>query len=133
VSQGLASASSYRIAGTKGDLRVEPSYNYETELRHYLTIDGQTREQTFEKRDQFAPELTYFSRCILEDEDPEPSGAEGLADVRVMRAIQRSAATRKAESLPPFDRKRRPDMRQNIKIPPVETPEPVHAPSPSER
>lgn len=133
VSQGLASISSYRIAGTRGDLRVEPSYNYETELKHYLTIDGQTREQTFEKRDQFAPELIYFSRCILEDEDPEPSGVEGLADVRVMRAIQRSAATRKAEPLPPFDRKRRPDMRQNIKSPPVEAPEPVRAPSPSER
>ncbi len=133
VSQGLASVSSYQIAGTEGALLVEPAYDYTSDIKQVVTIGGKTEEHTFEKRDQFAPELVYFSRCILEDREPEPSGVEGLADVRVMRAIQRSAASGKAESLPPFDKALRPDLRQNIKKPPVDAPEPVNAPSPSEQ
>ena len=32
-----------------------------------LTIDGKTRTKSIGKRDQFAPELLYFSDCILND------------------------------------------------------------------
>ncbi len=52
------------------------------ELEHHLRVDGKTKEKTFKKRDQFAPELVDFSRCIREDREPEPSGEEGIADVR---------------------------------------------------
>jgi len=36
------------------------------------------------KGDQFAPELLYFSECIQKNRQPEPSGWEGLADVRII-------------------------------------------------
>ncbi|WP_437928023.1 Gfo/Idh/MocA family oxidoreductase [Sorangium sp. So ce291] len=133
VSQGLSSVSSFRIAGTEGDLRVEPAFDYTADIKHYLTVGGKTEEKTYKKRDQFAPELVYFSRCVLEDKEPEPSGLEGFADVRVMLAIQSSAASGRAEAIPPFERDQRPGMGQNIKKPPVEPPEPVKAPSPSEQ
>ncbi|WP_437307295.1 Gfo/Idh/MocA family protein [Sorangium sp. So ce388] len=133
VSQGLSSVSSFRIAGTEGDLRVEPAFDYTADIKHYLTVGGKTEEKTYKKRDQFAPELVYFSRCVLEDKEPEPSGLEGFADVRVMLAIQDSAASGRAEAIPPFERDQRPGMGQNIKKPPVEPPEPVKAPSPSEQ
>ncbi|WP_437756384.1 Gfo/Idh/MocA family protein [Sorangium sp. So ce1389] len=133
VSQGLSSVSSFRIAGTEGDLRVEPAFDYTADIKHYLTVGGKTEEKTYKKRDQFAPELVYFSRCVLEDKEPEPSGLEGFADVRVMLAIQNSAASGRAEAIPPFERDQRPGMSQNIKKPPVEPPEPVKAPSPSEQ
>ncbi|WP_437834757.1 Gfo/Idh/MocA family protein [Sorangium sp. So ce1153] len=133
VSQGLSSVSSFRIAGTEGDLRVEPAFDYTADIKHYLTVGGKTEEKTYKKRDQFAPELVYFSRCVLEDKEPEPSGLEGFADVRVMLAIQDSAASGRAEAIAPFERDQRPGMGQNIKKPPVEPPEPVKAPSPSEQ
>ena len=41
-----------------------------------MTIDGNTRTKSVGKRDQFAPELLYFSDCILKDTQPEPSGEE---------------------------------------------------------
>ena len=49
-----------------------------------LTVNGKTTRKRIGKRDQFAPELLYFSDCILKDREPEPSGEEGLQDVRIV-------------------------------------------------
>ncbi|EYF00642.1 Gfo/Idh/MocA family protein [Chondromyces apiculatus] len=133
VSQGLAATGSYRILGTKGDLRVEPAYGYTEALVHHLTVDGETTETTFEKRDQFGPEIVYFSRCILEGKEPEPSGAEGLADVRVFEAILRSAQTGQPVKLTPYRRDQRPSMEQEIHKPAFKPPEPVKAPAPAQK
>ncbi|HEX6158107.1 MAG TPA: Gfo/Idh/MocA family oxidoreductase, partial [Burkholderiales bacterium] len=67
ASFGAAKVSEYRLSGTKGDLAVEPAYDYARPLRHRLTLDGEMRERRFAKRDQFAPELLYFSDCILQN------------------------------------------------------------------
>jgi predicted dehydrogenase len=131
VSNSVAAVSSYRIAGTNGDLRVEPAYEYFDKLEHHLTIDGKTSSESFAKRDQFAPELEYFSRCILEDREPEPNGEEGLDDVRVIEAILRSAETGKPVPLEPRQRARRPSLDQESKKPAVSKQRTVNAPSPS--
>ncbi|AKT44074.1 Gfo/Idh/MocA family protein [Chondromyces crocatus] len=131
VSQGLAGTSAYRIVGTKGDLRVEPAYGYTEALVHHLTVGDESTETSFERRDQFGPQIVYFSQCILEGKEPEPSGHEGLADVRVFEAILRSAETGRPVKLPPFERSQRPSMVQEIHKPAIEPPEPVKAPSPS--
>ncbi len=131
ASQGAASVSEFRVVGTHGDLRVEPAYDYTTDLRQFLTIDGRTHVKTFPKRDQFAPELVYFSRCILEGTEPEPSGEEGLADVRVLAAIARSAETGQPVKLGEFTRSMRPDLSQKMRKPAVKEQKTVHAPSPS--
>jgi len=60
VSNSIAGVSSYRVAGTEGDLRVEPAFEYTDKLEHHLTIEGKTSSSKFGKRDQFAPELEYF-------------------------------------------------------------------------
>jgi predicted dehydrogenase len=130
-SQGAADVDSYRVVGTNGDLLVEPAFTYDGEIEHFLTIDGKTKKKGFAKRDQFAPELLQFSRCILEETDPEPSGYEGLADVRVMQAIAESARTGAKVSLGTFARTRHPDLAQGISKPPVKKQEPVRAPIPS--
>jgi predicted dehydrogenase len=126
---GASDVSSYRVVGTKGDLRVEPAYEYVEALTHHLTVNGRSRTRTFAKRDQFAPELIHFSRCILRDEEPEPSGVEGLIDVRIIEALQRSASTGAVVELPELPRERRPTPRQTRRLPPVEKPEVVHAES----
>ncbi|HEX4516370.1 MAG TPA: Gfo/Idh/MocA family oxidoreductase, partial [Polyangiaceae bacterium] len=68
VSQGAPFVSELRVIGTKGDVRLE-------------------------RREPKDP-IAQFSTCIIDGVAPEPSGEEGLADVRVIEAIIRSAATR---------------------------------------
>jgi predicted dehydrogenase len=131
ASQGASDVDTLRVVGTEGDLRVEPAFGYTGELKHYLTIGGKTRESTFAKRDQFAPELIHFSNCILTRQTPAASGREGWADVRIMEALDRSARTGERVHLEPFDPGRRPDPAHEMKKPAVRPPKTVRAPSPS--
>lgn len=93
VSFGAADVSSYQLVGTEATLKVEPAYDYAGTLKHHLTKNEKTTVKSFRKRDQFAAELDYFSRCVRRRKMPEPSGAEGLADVQIIEALLRSALT----------------------------------------
>lgn len=131
-SLGAADVSEYHVVGTKGALRVEPAYEYAEGLVHHLqTGDEPNKKKTFAKRDQFAAELLYFSDCVLRDREPEPSGEEGLADVRVIRALLRSARAGRPVPLGAFSRRRRPRLAQEIERPPVRKPRVVRAEPPS--
>ena len=129
---GASDVSSYRVVGTEGDVRLEPAYEYAEGLRQYVTLDGKTREHKFGKRDQFAPELVYFSNCIQQDLEPEPSGWEGLFDVRVIAAVHESSRTGQPVRLPPATRVLRPSLRQEMRRPPVSKPDEVNARGPSD-
>ncbi|MBI4211753.1 MAG: Gfo/Idh/MocA family oxidoreductase [Deltaproteobacteria bacterium] len=126
-----ADKSFFELVGTKGSIRLEPAYELAEPLRLMLTIDGQTKEKKFKKGDQFAPELLYFSNCILEGKEPEPSGQEGLADIRIISALFESLHTGLPISLAPFRKSHRPNIDQEIKIPAFERPELIHAEAPS--
>ena len=128
---GMADRSAYEIVGTKGVLKVDPAYELSEALVHHLTIEGRTRKKTFAKRDQFAPELVYFSHCILRNKEPEPSGMEGLADVKIIEALQESASSRRAVTLSVEEPQKRPSAVQEIRRPPVQKPQLVKAAAPS--
>jgi predicted dehydrogenase len=123
---------SYRIVGTKGQLHVDPAYEYAEGLACELTINGKTTRKRIGKRDQFAPELLYFSDCILTDRRAEPSGEEGLQDVRIVQALYESAETGKAVRIPPFEPSKRPTGRQRTVRPGVRKPKLVKVQSASE-
>jgi predicted dehydrogenase len=127
---GAADVSTYQVVGTKGDLRADPAYDFSKGLKLKTTVDGNTREAVFPKSDQFAPELLYFSDCILNNRDPEPSGKEGLADVRIIRAIYESIETRKPVQIALTDIDVRPNIDQKIRRPPILEPQMVHAKAP---
>jgi len=129
---GASDVSAYQLVGTKGNLRVDPAYEHANDLMHYLTVDGKTRKQTFKKRDQFAPVLLYFSDCVLKNRDPEPSGWEGLTDVRIIQALHQSAEKGNRISLEGLPRDERPGMEQEIQRPAFSKPELVHAEPPTE-
>ncbi len=61
---------------------MDPAHEMVEALKVEATVGGRKTSQVFPKSDQFAPELVYFSNCIIHDNQPEPSGTEGLADVR---------------------------------------------------
>jgi predicted dehydrogenase len=128
---GASDVSSYRVVGTKGDLQMEPAYEYQEGLTLRVRAGGRTRTQRFRKRDQFAPELLHFSDCILEDREPEPSGIEGLIDVHVIRALYESARTGTPIAIAPVTKQRRPGPELEMRKPPVRKPSMVHAESAS--
>lgn len=115
TSFGAAKAAWYQVVGTEGDLRMDPAYPFQGSISSYLTIDGKTKESTYKERDQFAAQLLYFSDCILEGEDPEPSGLEGLIDVRIIRAVLESARHGgRPVAIEPIEKADRPGLDQVI-------------------
>ena len=123
TSFNAADVASYRIVGTKGHLHVEPAYEYALGLAYKLTVNDKTTRKRIGKRDQFAPELLYFSDCIRRNRQPEPSGEEGLQDVRIVQALYESARTRKAVSIPAHAERKRPSESQTITRPGVQKPD----------
>jgi GFO/IDH/MocA oxidoreductase family protein len=97
-----------------------------------LTVNGKTERRRIGKRDQFAPELLYFSDCILKNRAPEPSGEEGLQDVRIIQALYESAEMGKVVQVPPFVRRMRPSGKQRITRPGINKPQLVKVQSASE-
>ena len=131
VSFGAADVSSYRLVGTKGDVRVEPAYEYQSPLAYRFTVNGEQKTRRFAKRDQFAAELLHFSDCVLRGREPEPSGVEGMIDVAIIEALLRSAKQGRPVALPRFPRERPPSRRQSRRLPPVRKPLLVRAESAS--
>jgi predicted dehydrogenase len=131
---GAGEISSYWLAGTDGVVRMDPAYYYAVGLAYELQARGQERRRReTPQRDQFAPQLIYLSRCIRDGRDPEPDGWEGLADVRVIRAVHRSAREGRSISLEPLEIERRPGPRQVITRPGIDEPSEVAASGPKER
>jgi glucose-fructose oxidoreductase len=128
---GAADISRYELIGTKGVLRADPAFEYAMALKQEITVGEKTTKKTFPKRDQFAAQIVYFSDCILKDKQPEPSGLEGLADVRIVEAICESAQTKRPVQLPEIARKRRPTLSQEIHRPAHGKPQVIHAKPPS--
>lgn len=116
-------------AGVEGE-STDPAYELAGALEMHVTTKGKSRRRVFRRRDQFAPELLYFSDCILQDREPEPGGAEGLIDVRIIRALYESARSAAPVRLDPVRGNARPGPAQRIDRPPVREPQLVHAKPP---
>jgi glucose-fructose oxidoreductase len=109
---------------------LDPAYEFAEGLAYTMRIGGRTKYRRFEKSDQFAPELVYFSDCILRNREPEPSGEEGLADVRVIHAALQSLDTGRWIELDLPQRARRPTLQQQLRRPGIQPPPLVHASPP---
>ena len=131
ASFGAADIGRYTLIGTKGTLTADPGYEYAEGINLETTISGRSKKESFAKRDQFAAELVYFSDCILKNKKPEPSGEEGLADVRVIEAIYKSARSGRVVKLTRSTKKQRPKLDQEIHRPAHEMPPTVEVESPS--
>ena len=131
VSYGANPIDEYRIVGTQGDLQVKPGFGFTEPLRHKLTVGTRVSERVFAKTDQFGAETKYFSDCILNHRDPEPDGEEGLADIRILLAIEEALEGGIPKPIiSRIERKVRPGRDQIIRLPPVKTKELVDAAAP---
>ena len=119
---GAAPADAYQVVGTKGELWLKAAYDYHEKLKMTVKVKDQEKETAFDKVDQFGGEIDYFSQCVLEHREPEPSGYEGLADVRIVEALLESMRSGKPVKLGPFEKRTRPSETQKMEKSPV-TPE----------
>jgi predicted dehydrogenase len=129
---GASKVSTYQVVGTKGDLRVDSAYSSQGKMKQTLTIEDTVQERTFEPHDQLAAVFVYFSDCILQHTSPEPSGQEGLTDIKIIRALYDSIETGAFVQLGNIQRDRHPTKAQRLDRPPAEEqPDLIHAASPS--
>lgn len=105
---GAASHDHYSIQGSEGRIDVEQGFRFPTAPRLRLTRGTEVSEWEAPRIDQFGAQTAYFSDCILAGTPPEADGAEGLADVRALRAIEEAARTGRRVAIGGGPRTRRP-------------------------
>ena len=89
----------YRVVGTEGEIEMQPGFRFQTPTRMMLRRGSEMTETTFPSIDHFGAMTAYFSDCIRTGRHPEPDGAEGLADVRALLAIEAAAKTGKPQPI----------------------------------
>ena len=93
----------YRVVGTKGVLSMEPGFRFETPMTMKTETSTGFKRIEFPHFDHFAGQIAYFSGCIADGTRPIDDGEEGLADLRVLLAIERSVSTGLSVSLEPLN------------------------------
>ncbi len=116
---GAAPADAYQVVGTKGELWLKPAFDYHVRPKMTLKIEGKEKQARFDSVDQFGGEVEYFSRCIRENIEPEPSGYEGMADMRIVQALLQSMRSGQPVKLAPYEKRSRPDEQQKTKKSPI--------------
>lgn len=120
---GASDRADLDIVGTKGSVRLESAFEYSVGMKQITRIGAGAKTHRYPVHDQFAPQLQYFSNCILRDLEPEPSGQEGRIDVTIIEALQRSARTGLPVKVKVVSKRTRPSLKQVMRIPrPRESP-----------
>ncbi len=129
---GETKTSEYRVVGTEGMLIMNPAFTWQNDIEQKLVLKEQEVTTKFPHRDQIAAEILYFSDCVHEGREPEPSGREGLIDVRIIEALRKSYDTQQPVRLSPKEADKKPDPSQSIHRQPPAEPKTVKVAAPSQ-
>lgn len=130
VSFGAFSSSDFDLIGTKGRIRLERAFEYKTTMTLKTYEEKKCTTKKYSKRDQFSPEILYFSDCIQKNKKVEPSGEEGLIDIKIIEALLLSIDLGSTITFDEINRKIRPGQGQKISRPPILKPRLINAFSP---
>ena len=128
---GTADRADLDVVGTKGSVRLESAYEYAVGMKQITRIGEYTTTQHYSAHDQFAPQLRYFSNCILRNQEPEPNGYEGMIDVTIIEALQRSAQSGQPVKVTLSSKQTRPSAKHVMHIPRPKVPTQIHVTSPT--
>lgn len=128
---GAATADAYQVVGTKGTMWLDPAFDYHAKYEILLNIEGKEWKRSIPKADQFGGEIEYFSECILNDTEPEPSGYEGMADIRIVEALLQSIRSSAPVKLEPHENAARPGRFQEKEKSAIKPEKLIHAQSAS--
>ncbi|WP_317175969.1 D-xylose 1-dehydrogenase Gfo6 [Halomontanus rarus] len=89
ASQNAYEAGHLHITGTKGEIILESAFMNPVIVR----VDSDYGEERipFDEVDEVYEEIEYFASCLLADQEPLPDAKHGLADMKAIEAIYRSA------------------------------------------
>lgn len=90
---GAHAVDNYRVIGSDGELIMEDGFRFDAPSKLVVKTIRNIDNNYYEICDQFAGQIQYFSECILDGVRLEPDGQEGLADLRILVAIEESLAT----------------------------------------
>lgn len=90
---GAEAVEYYRVLGTEGELTVDPGYRFESAMSLRLRRGAEVTVTDFPAVDHFSGQIAYFSDCIAAGTQPEADGAEGMADMAALLAIEESVRT----------------------------------------
>ncbi len=101
---GASESRTYQVHCDKGVIQMDPAFSYrglKLSVREGSKEDPEPKktEVLLEAVDHFAAEMDHFSECIQKDKEPRTPGEEGLADMRVVEAIQASIKSGKVEKV----------------------------------
>ena len=130
VSFGTFATSDFDLVGTKGRIRLEKAYDYSSTMTLKTFEDRKTFIKRYPKRDQFSPELIYFSDCIQRRKKVGPSGEEGLMDIKIIEALLLSIDLGSPITLEEIHKRTRPGENQKISRPPFLQPKLINARGP---
>ncbi len=130
VSFGAFATSDYDLIGTKGRIRLEKGYDYAKTMVLKTYEEGKISKKRYPKRDQFSPELIYFSDCIQKKKKVEPSGVEGLMDIKIIEALLLSIDLGSPITLEEINKRTRPGENQKITRPSFLQPKLINARGP---
>jgi glucose-fructose oxidoreductase len=133
ASFGAANIARYDLFGDKGRLRLDPAFNHTADLVLETEIGKRKTRRVFKERDQVAAEIAAFAEHLQNGTDPSSSGLEGLADVRIIAALNESIASGRPVELAPLRPERRPSKRDERRIAPHGEPKLIHAEEPRAR
>ncbi|QDY70614.1 Gfo/Idh/MocA family protein [Qingshengfaniella alkalisoli] len=109
ASFGADANDSFQVVGTQGTLTMDPAFKFDDALKMRLRQNEKTVDEiSAEQVDHFGAMTAYFSDCIMNGSPPENDGYEGLADVKAMIAIEKAAATGRAQKIDIAPRTARP-------------------------
>jgi glucose-fructose oxidoreductase len=124
VSYATAASEGFELIGTEASIHASPCFMFgpDTGIAYVeKTSDGEKKHE-FDPVEQFGNETQYFSDCILNDRHPEADGEEGLLDMRVLAAVERSLETGETVKLEPAKRSRQVQADQALKLKPAKEP-----------
>lgn len=95
---GMAESRFYEVHGSEGSLRMQPAFSYRGLRLHVREGDpkggtAEAQELLLEAKNHFTQEMDHFSHVILNDETCRTPGEMGLADMRILKALEKSIET----------------------------------------
>jgi predicted dehydrogenase len=94
---GTGNSSRYRAVGTKGFIEMDPAFPYEGQKLRVSEQQGEDKvrltEPKFKAVNQFAEEFDHFSQSALTRQPFATPGEIGLADMRIVTALNESRRT----------------------------------------
>jgi predicted dehydrogenase len=89
---------------TEGFIDLDPAFSYRGQRLRIRSGDGkkgnaEDKELPLEAVNHFTAEMDYFSGCVLENTAPRTPGEMGLADLRIIAAIEEAARTGRSVKL----------------------------------